>query len=95
MRLGQQDKGASYSVWKIIKLEEVFSEEFGTVRSVQDLVKPFEDLNSKFKLPVCVSHQEDVQENSGEENFDDEDVEYVKNDKKVNDVYNDDDFATS
>ena len=50
----------------MIKFEDVFSDKIGTVRNVQDLVKPNEDVSSKSKLQVSEALQEDVQEDLGD-----------------------------
>lgn len=42
-----------------------FLKKIGTVRSVHDLFKPFEDVPSKSKLLVSVTIQEHVLDNSG------------------------------
>ena len=69
-----------------------FLKKIGTVRSVHDLFKPFEDVPSKSKLLVSVTIQEHVLDNSGQDQkYEDGDGENVKNDDEVNVVYDDDD----
>ena len=94
-RLGHQDESSFHAVWKMIKFEEVLLKEFGIVMSMQDLLKPV-DVYIKSKLPMCVRLQENVPEDSGNGNYEQEDMENVKNDEEVRDeIYDDDDVCDS
>ena len=105
-RLGDQDKNAFYSVWKMVKFEEEFPDKTGTVRNDQVLVKPNQDGSSKYKpsqgyqvkrhvskllLLVPVEDQDTIE--------DDDDVkvenDIVKNDVKVKKVVWDADVCDS
>ena len=87
-RLGHQDESSFHAVWKMIKFEEVLLKEFGIVMSMQDLLKPV-DVYIKSKLPMCLALDDDL-EDSGNANYEDGNVNDMKNDEEVNYVYDDD-----
>ena len=79
MILGHQEGSAFRSAWKMVKCEDVSSDKKGTVWSVQDLVKPNEEVASKSKWTMFVALQEEVQVDTEDKNYYNDDEGNVKN----------------
>ena len=71
--MAHQDESAFRSQLKMTKIEEVYPDKIGTIKNVQVLVKPNQDVSCKSKLPMSVAGQENVQEDLDEENDEDDD----------------------